>query len=154
MARAHLAGRIDTQGFQDAEVLDVDPERGALLDERLVLIRLRRDGGAAAAAAPGLAAVDSDFRIENHVEVVALVADALDGLVHAAGARYGLVDRLPELFQHLAELVVQFHGRGDYPLRFSKASSLLRTKFPDIILSLSSPPCVRPRLRNFSLPLP
>ena len=65
-------------------------------------------------ARAALALVHADLGVENHVEVVALVADPLDGIVHAARARDRLVDRLAELLQHFAEVIREFHVRGDY----------------------------------------
>ena len=71
-----------------------------------------------------LALVHADLRVEHHVEVVPLVADLLDRVVHAPRARDRLVDRLPQLLEHLAEMIGEFHGRSDYRFRFARESRI------------------------------
>src|SRR5262249_19713947 len=133
-----LPGRVDPDGLQEPQVLDVDPE-GRLLGLAgavAVAVSVSVSGVPRrlplAARRARRAAIHADLRVENHVEVVTLVAAALDGVVHAARARDGLVDRLPELFEHLPKVIVQFHDRGDYRFRFREASRL----FPDRVRAI------------------
>src|SRR5207249_10549537 len=126
-APADLAGRIDAERLQETQIFDVDPEGRLLGNSPAAVVGL---GRRLPPPRPGArrAAIDADLRVENHVEVVSLVADALDGVVHATRARDGLIDRLPQLLQHLAKMIVQFHGRGDYRLRFREASRRIRRR--------------------------
>ncbi len=123
-ADADLARRIDAQRLEEAEILEVDAERRALA-RSLDLFGLGggRHGGPARPAA-ALALVHADLRVENHVEVVAFVADALDGVVHPARARDRLVDRLAQLLEHFAEVIGEFHVRGDYRFLFRRESRI------------------------------
>ena len=136
-ADADFAGGIDPQGFEEAEILEVDAERRALA-RSLDLLGLagRQDSPRAAAA---FALVHADLRIENHVEVVALVANALNGFMHAPGARDRLVDGLAELLEHFAEVIREFHVRGDYRVLFRRESRIFAgTKSAILLCRLNS----------------
>jgi len=101
-AATHPSRRIDADGFQEVEILQVHPERGALLADRFV----RPDG----VLLPASFALDAHLGVQDHVEVVAFVPNPLNGVVHAARSRDRLVDRLAEILQHLTKVIVQFHA--------------------------------------------
>src|SRR5262249_3945247 len=124
LAVSDLDGRIDADRPKKVQILQVHAKRGALLVRRWGAF----PGGSAAARAAEL--LHADLGVEHHVVVVALVADPLDGVVHAAGPRDRLVVPLSELLQHLAQMVVQFHDRRDYRFRFREASRLPFTIIP------------------------
>ena len=99
--------------------------------------RSRRRRASRAATGRGPPAVHADLRVEDHVEVVALVADLLDRVVDAARAGDRFVDRLAELLEHRAEVVVQFHVRGDYRSPVSK--SVKDVSHAKLVLSFRPP---------------
>src|SRR5262249_54010466 len=129
LAVPHLARGVDAKRLQKPQVLEVDPEGGALAGVRDFFLRLRGRQRPDAAPPPGppLALVHADLRVEDHVEVVALVTDLLDRVVHAPRARDRLVDRLTELLEHRAKMIGEFHGRSDYRFRFRKNSRIFPT---------------------------
>src|SRR5262249_43115659 len=116
-ARPDLTSGVDADGFQEAKVLDVDTEGGPLA-RREELLGARVFALDQPPCVAGFPAIDSDLRVQNHVEVVALFPDPLDRVVHATRTGDRFVDRLPELLEHFAKVVVQFHGRSDYRFRF------------------------------------
>src|SRR5437763_12012005 len=92
---AHLPCRVDAEGAEKREVVDVDAElnflvalddqlRGGLFGEWLVLRAMF---------------VQTDSRVEDDVEVVAFVANALNVPVDIVRGRDRLIDRRPELAQ-------------------------------------------------------
>src|SRR5438876_124403 len=99
--RAHLSRRVDAEGAKKRQVVDVDAELDFLvaLDDQL---RRRRCGVLIIA----VVFVQTDGRVEDHVEVVALVADALDVAVDVVGAGDRFVDRRSELTKKLLDFVV------------------------------------------------
>src|SRR5882672_1160180 len=78
---AHLARRVDAEGSEKREIVHVDAELDFLvaLDDQL-----RRRRGRFLVVR--IMFVEADGRVEDHVEVVAFVADALDVPVDDVGA--------------------------------------------------------------------
>src|SRR5262249_43121160 len=114
---ANLSRRVDANGFQEPQVLDFDSKgRSLRRGGSFVLTGVGCRHGTP--AAPRFAAVDPYLRVENHVEVVAFFADPLNRVVHSTRAGDRFVDRLAEILQHLAKMIVQFHcpGRLSLPL--------------------------------------
>src|SRR4051794_94384 len=101
---SHLSGRIDAESAQEREVVHVDAELhlAVALDQHA-----RGWFGRGRFDVIAVEAVQADGGIENHVEVVALVADPLNVFVDVVGARDRIVDGRPELLQELLDFVVQ-----------------------------------------------
>src|SRR4030095_3835755 len=124
---------------------------------RLLLGLGRRQGrGTAAGARAALALVHPDLRVEDHVEVVSLVTDLLDGVVHAPGAGDRFVDRLTELLEHRAEMIGEFHDRSDYRFRFRKNTRIFPTRkkcYPSVSRRAGSSAAREVETRSLRLPV-
>jgi hypothetical protein len=105
---AHLAGRVDAEGAEERQVVDVDAEL-----HFLVVADYELGGGLRRALLLFfIGAIEADRGVEHDVEVVALVADFLNLSVDVFGAGDRLVDRRSELSEKLLDLVVQGSPRS------------------------------------------